>query len=222
MSTLLTEKIQAVLKRLHAQAEIADEPMLAKFGQMSAKDRAALHLDYQQLYGMAREAYLPVGQNFGRLLHILARSSRAKTVVEFGTSFGISTIYLAAALRDNGGGKLITCELEPTKSLQAKAHLREAGLADLVEFRIGDGLEIFKEGVAGTVDLLLLDGAKALYLRILKLIEPSLKPGSLIASDNINDQNLVSDFTEYVRHPGNNYISVDLPLDDGIELSLRV
>ncbi|MCQ4380070.1 class I SAM-dependent methyltransferase, partial [Clostridioides difficile] len=70
----------------------------------------------------------------------LARSGGARSIVEFGTSFGISTLHLAAALRDNGGGRLVTSEFEPSKGVRARANLAAAGLADLVEIREGDAL----------------------------------------------------------------------------------
>jgi predicted O-methyltransferase YrrM len=148
-------------------------------------------------------------------------ATRARTIVEFGTSFGISTIYLASALRDNGGGHLITCELEAAKSQRSQAHLAEVGLSDLVEFRIGDALEVLNQGISSPVDMLLLDGAKPLYFRVLKLIEPFLRQGALITSDNINTRMKVSEFTDYIRQPVNGYISVAVPLEDGIELSMR-
>ena len=188
---------------------------------MPVGEREALQDDYRRFYGLAREAYIPVAEEFGRLLYLMARATRARTIVEFGTSFGISTIYLASALRDNGGGNLITCELEATKSLRAQGHLAEAGLSDLVEFRIGDALEVLTEGITAPVDMLLLDGAKPLYFRVLKLIEPFLRPGALITSDNINTRMKVSEFTDYIRQPVNGYISVAVPLEDGIELSMR-
>ncbi len=216
-----SDKIQSLLKRLHAEADAADGAFVTQFSTMSAAEREALQDDYRRFYGLAREAYIPVGEEFGRLLYLMARATRARTIVEFGTSFGISTIYLASALRDNGGGKLITCELEATKSHRAQAHLAEAGLSDLVEFRIGDALEVLNKGITAPVDLLLLDGAKPLYFRVLKLIEPFLRPGSLITSDNINTRMKVNEFTDYIRQPLNGYISVAVPLEDGIELSMR-
>ncbi|MGG2362426.1 O-methyltransferase, partial [Salmonella enterica] len=76
-----------------------------------------------------------------RLLYMLARAGRTRAIVEFGTSFGISTLHLAAALRDNGGGRLITTEFEPSKAAQARRNLDAAGLADLVEIREGDALQ---------------------------------------------------------------------------------
>ena len=129
-----------------------------------------------------------MGPDLGRLLYLLATSARAKTIVEFGTSFGISTIYLASALRDSGGGKLITSELELSKSQRAQAHLAEVGLGDLVEHRVGDALELLARDLE-TVDFLLLDGAKPLYFRVLKLVEPWLRKGAVIVADNVNTRN---------------------------------
>jgi predicted O-methyltransferase YrrM len=216
-----SNKIQSLLQRLHAEASSADQAFLSKFSTMPVAEREALQDDYRRFYGLAREAYIPVAEEFGRLLYLMAKAIRASTIVEFGTSFGISTIYLASALRDNGGGNLITCELEATKSQRAEAHLAEADLSDLVEFRIGDALEILNEGLTAPVDLLLLDGAKPLYFSVLKLIEPFLRPGALVIADNINTRMKVSEFTDYVRQPVNGYISVAIPLEDGIELSMR-
>jgi predicted O-methyltransferase YrrM len=220
-NTLQSEKVQSLLNRLHAEARTKDSESFAQFEKLSETERAAVHGDYRKHYGLLREAFIPVGPELGRLLYMLAVSTRAKTIVEFGTSFGISTIYLAAALRDNGGGKLITTEMEPTKAERAKKHLAEAGLAELVEFRVGDALELLRE-LPAPVDFLLLDGAKPLYLRVLKLVEPHLRKGAIVAADNINARNNIVDFTGHVREPKNGYVSVDMPLGDGIEISMRV
>jgi predicted O-methyltransferase YrrM len=217
-----SDKIQSLLKRLHAEAEAADQPFMAQFEHLSDAERTAIQSDYRKLYGLAREAFIPVGEEFGRLLYLLARTSKARSIVEFGTSFGLSTIYLAAALRDNGGGKLITYEMEPTKSKRAQHHLAAAGLADLVEFQIGDALELLGRAVPAPVDFLLLDGAKQLYYDVLKLVEPHLQTGAMIAADNVNARSMTNQFTDYIRHMENGYISVDMPIEDGIELSVRL
>jgi predicted O-methyltransferase YrrM len=104
-----SDKIQSLLKRLHAEASAVDEPFFSKFSTIPVAEREALQDDYRRFYGLARGAYIPVAEAFGRLLYLMARATRARTIVEFGTSFGISTIYLASALHDNGGGNLITC-----------------------------------------------------------------------------------------------------------------
>jgi predicted O-methyltransferase YrrM len=220
MITLQSKKVVALLDRLHAEARAKDIESFAKFEKLSEAERAAVHGDYRKHYGLLREAFIPVGPELGRLLYMLATAARAKTIVEFGTSFGISTIYLAAALRDAGGCKVITTEMEPTKTERAKKHLAEAGLADMVEFRVGDALELLRD-LKAPVDFLLLDGAKPLYYRVLKLVEPHLRKGAIVAADNINARNKIEDFTGYIRDPKNGYVTVDMPLGDGIEVSLR-
>jgi predicted O-methyltransferase YrrM len=222
MNNFTSKKIQSLLQRLHAEARAADEPFLAKIEQMPGAERESLMADYRRLYGLARDAFIPIGEDFGRLLYLLTRSAQAKTIVEFGTSFGISTVYLASGLRDNGGGKLITCEMEAAKSRRAQAHLAEAGLSDVVEFRVGDALELLSQGISGPIDVLFLDGAKDLYFQILKLVEPHLRPGALIAADNVNSRTKVNEFTDYIRDPANGYLSVEMPMGDGIEIAARV
>lgn len=123
---------------------------------------------------------------------------------------GISTIYLAAALRDNGGGQLISSEIEPAKAARARANLEATGLADLVEIREGDALDTLKH-VGGEVDLVLLDGAFSLYLPVLKLIEPYLTHGATILGENAFDPS----YLDYVRDPANLYFSQPLPVDEG-------
>ncbi|HEY0194807.1 MAG TPA: class I SAM-dependent methyltransferase [Kofleriaceae bacterium] len=166
------------------------------------------------------DAYLPVSREAGVLLYQLARGRDARTIVEFGTSFGISTIYLAAALRDAGGGRLITSELEPRKSARARANLERAGLADLVEFRAGDALETLRD-LTAPVELLYLDGAKSLYRPVLELVAPRLAPRAVIVADNI-DMAGARSYTDYVRNPDNGYVSSRFVIGEAMELSLRV
>ena len=136
------------------------------------------------MYRTYVDNFLNVSADFGRFLYMCARARKAKRIVEFGTSFGISTIHLACALRDNGGGRLISTELEPTKAQRARENLEDAGLADLVDIRVGDALDTLKEGIDGDVDLVLLDGAFILYLPVLKLLEPHLRGGAFVIGDN--------------------------------------
>ena len=141
----------------------------------------------------------------------------ATGIVEFGTSFGLSTLHLAAALRDNGGGRLITSEFEPAKLARAKANLAEAGLADLVEFREGDALETLATNLPGTIDLVLLDGAKALYSDILDRLESRLRLGAILIADNAD---YCPEYLERVGDLANGYMS--MPFSDEVELSIRL
>jgi len=136
--------------------------------------------------------------------------------VEFGTSFGISTLHLAAAVRDNGGGRVISSEFEPSKVRRAREHITESGLIDLVEIREGDALRTLSQDLPDKIDLVLLDGAKSLYADVLDLLESRLRPGSLVVADNTD---YCLDYVERVRFSGT-YMSV--PFAEDIELSMRL
>ena len=215
--TLLDSPLVSLLDRLLAEAD-ASQPLSA-VADLSADERARImqsKTDYVDFYGRLKDMPLAVSRETGSLLYMLARSVRARTVVEFGTSFGISTLFLAAALRDNGGGRLITTEFEPSKVARARENLVAGGLADLVEIREGDALKTLSADLPETVDLLLLDGAKPLYPEILRLVESRLRPGALIVAD---DADKSPDYLTRVRSPAQGYLSV--PFGDDVELSMR-
>lgn len=221
MTTLTTAPVAPLLDLLFAvdkEAHPASDPEVAAYWNgLTAPERSALmqsRTDYADFYARMKNLPLAVSRETGNLLYMLARSTRASAIVEFGTSFGLSTLCLASALRDNGGGHLITSEFEASKVARARQHLTDGGLADLVEFREGDALETLARDLPASVDLLLLDGAKGLYLDILALVEPHLRPGALIIADNADH---CPPYLEKVRG-GNGYLS--LPFSDEVELSI--
>ena len=158
----------------------------------------------------------PAAVSFTRLL-----AQRSRLIVEFGTSFGISTIHLAAAVETHGVGRVITTEMEPNKVRRSREHLEQAGLLDQVEIREGDALETLKS-LDGPIDLLFLDGWKKLYLPLLRLLEPRLRSGSAIVGDDTQlFPEEMKPYLDYVRNPANGYVSVEIPLGDGMELSIK-
>ena len=220
MTTLTRAPLAPLLNRLFDEAAAASPETSPAVTELAPEERARLmrsKTEYLDLYGRLKDLPLPVSRETGALLYMLARSCRARTIIEFGTSFGISTLHLAAALRDNGGGRLITTEFEPTKVVRARKNLTEGGLMDLVEIREGDALQTLSADIPEMVDLMLLDGAKALYPEILTLVEGRLRPGALVVADNA-DYN--PDYLARVRAPGNGYISV--PFAEDVELSMRI
>ena len=220
MTTLTTAPLAPLLDRLFADAEASESDIDAAFADLSDDEQARMlrsKTDYGELYGRMKNLPLAVSRETGALLYMLARSTRARTIVEFGTSFGISTLHLAAALRDNGGGRLITSEFEPSKAARAKSNLKAGGVIDLVEIREGDALETLSVELPETIDLVLLDGAKSLYPEILSLLESRLKPGALIVADNAD---MSPDYLKRVRAPANGYMSVAFAED--VELSMRI
>jgi len=220
MTTLTTTPLAPLLDRLFDEADAASAETEAAVADLSDDARARLmrsKTDYRDLYGRLKNAPLAISRATGTLLYMLARSSHARTIVEFGTSFGISTLHLAAALKDNGGGYLITSEFEPSKVARARANLTAGGLIDLVEIREGDAMHTLSAGLPDTIDLLLLDGAKALYPEILSLVESRLRLGAFIVADNADDS---PDFLARMRAPASGYMS--MPFGEDVELSMRI
>ncbi|AIO29317.1 O-methyltransferase [Burkholderia cepacia] len=220
MTTLIHDPLASLLARLFDEAEAASPATSPAFADLSRDEQARLmrsKTDYTDLYARLKDYPLPVSRETGTLLYMLARSGGARAIVEFGTSFGISTLHLAAALRDNGGGRLVTSEFEPSKVARARANLTAAGLADLVEIREGDALRTLAADLPDSVDLLLLDGAKGLYPEILALVEPHLGAGAFVVADNAEYS---PDYLAYVRAPENGYLSV--PFGGDVELSMRI
>jgi predicted O-methyltransferase YrrM len=217
-STITSPPVTKLLDALYADA--AHKDPLARKAAMDSDLRGKGEAAFYK--GMGK-AYMAIGPEFGKLLYSLVRSTKAQTVVEFGTSFGVSTIYLAAAIRDNGSGKVITTEFDPEKAAQAKKNLATVGLEEFVEFRIGDALESLS-GFSTEIDLIFLDGAKGLYFGVLKLLEPRLRSGGLVASDN-TDHDGMEAFLEYIHNPDNGYTSsailTDRQQNRGHEISVR-
>jgi len=218
MNTLTTPPLATLLSQLFTDADTTKATLMAKFS--SAELKAIKEQgdgNYREIYAKMKDFHLAISQETGALLYMLARACSARSVVEFGTSFGVSTLHLAAAIRDNGGGKLIGSEFEPSKVAQARENIKAAGLSDLVEIRDGDALETLARDLPETIDLVLLDGAKALYLPVLSLLERRLRTGALIIADNA-DWN--PDYLAKVRSSTGGYLSV--PFAGDVELSMKL
>jgi predicted O-methyltransferase YrrM len=218
-SALTRDPVATVLRNLRAYAavedELAKERVRAREAELGAQVGTG---EKYALYGAAPP--LAVSSQVGDLLYLLTRARRPLTAVEFGTSHGISTIYLAAALRDAGSDSLITSELLPEKAAAAGENLVAAELDDIVELRVGDALQTLRE-LPQPVELLFLDGRNDLYLDVLRLVEPSLARDALVLADlSLDDPDLVP-YLNYVRAEGSGYASLTVPFGAGLEVSLR-
>jgi len=216
---LQSEAVRRVLECLRRQGEVEDPPAKARvrahereLGQrVYGRERAAL-------YGSA--ASLAITPEVGELLYVLALARRPRTIVEFGASLGFSTIHLAAAARDLGDARVITTELEPEKAEVARRNLAEAGLDDLVDLREGDALETLRD--LDTVDLLFLDGWNNLYVSVLAMLEPVLSSGALVVADLSAGDEEQNSYCERMHAPASGYASVEVPLDAGVVVSVRL
>lgn len=168
-----------------------------------------------------KRAAMAVPPSTGQLLYLAARTIGARSVVEFGTSFGMSAIYLASAVKDNGGGTVIGTEIELDKAKAARMNLDRCGLAGLVDIRVGDALGTLAADVP-TLDLVFLDGWKDLYLPVLKLLEPRLRDRALVLADNLHTfPGELRSYLDYVTQPGGQYVTSVLPIDEGVAYSVR-
>ncbi|WP_165226752.1 O-methyltransferase [Aquisphaera insulae] len=217
-TTLETEPVRSLLERLFREADERDPGIFAVVGQL---EKGGASREDPKVAALLSEAYMPVSPASGRLLYQLIRARPARLVVEFGLSFGLSTIYLAAAVKDSGVGRVITTELDPSKIRRASENLRIAGLLDHVEIREGDARQTLAP-IDEDIDVLLLDGWKYLYLPVLKLLEPKLPPSSFVVADDIDLQvEALRPYIDYIRDPANGYTTVHIPIDDGLEVSQR-
>lgn len=219
-NTLMSSPLSSVLDGLFAEADASIAGIRQEMAKLPPEERAAMmasKTEYRVFYERAKDFPLAVSRETGTLLYMLARSTGARNIVEFGTSFGVSTLHLAAALRDNGGGRLVTSEFESSKVARARANFSAAGVADLVDLREGDALETLAKGLPPAIDLVLLDGAKGLYPAILELVEPHLRAGAFIVADNADWS---PEYLARVRSPAQGYLSV--PFAEDVELSMRL
>ena len=163
---------------------------------------------------------MPISRAQGEFLYVVARTIGAQRAVEFGTSFGISTIYLASAIRDNGGDSVIGTELEPSKHRQAEANVKAARLEDVTDIRLGDALQTLRE-VPEPLDLVLIDGWKELYLPVLDLLKPRLRPGAVVLADNIfTFRKTLRPYVEHMQSGEHGFESTTLPFSSGFEYSV--
>ncbi|MFD4476700.1 O-methyltransferase [Streptomyces sp. NPDC058471] len=216
-NTLEDPRVASALDRMFRAAE-QDEATSRRL--RAAWPQGSAPLGPQAQADAKAEVYMPISAQGGRLLYNLIRATRPATVVEFGTSFGISTLHLAAAVRDNGAGRVISTELSAAKAAAARRTFTETGLDDLITVLEGDARDTLA-ALADPADFVLLDGWKDLCLPVLQLLEPRLAPGTLVVADDVDLEDLAP-YLDYVRAPRNGYQSVTFPVEDGMEISCRL
>lgn len=217
-------RVASVLQRLHAEADKQNPGLL--FHSITKIPRLLLRMpvDYKDddIRGYYADKYIALEREQAAFCYLTAKALRARHVVEFGSSFGISTIWLAAAVRDNGGGTVIGTELLPEKAERARANVEEAGLSDVVEIRVGDARETLVN-LDADVDLLLNDGFPMLALDILEQVAPRMREGGVVITDNVGTcPGNYLEYLEYLRRPGSQFASMTLPFKSGTEYSVRL
>jgi predicted O-methyltransferase YrrM len=222
MTTLINDPaLKALLDRLHARSD-AEAPGLGAYFSKRLADGSLSSLDIDQpAERFLGDKLVALDRDKALFCHLLCRSLRAKRVVEAGTSFGVSTLYLAAAVRHEGG-VVIATEHEPKKAAAAQAHFDEAGLSPHIDLRIGDLRQTLKV-IEGPVDFALIDIWTPMARPALELIAPHLRKGAIVVSDNTTTfREAYADYLAFIADPNNGLASLTLPFAGGLEFTVRV
>ncbi len=220
-NTLTDPKLRTLLAELHARSE-AQEPLTGEYFRTRPREgRAAYpHMDAGDHAHFA-DKLVALERDKAEFCYVLCRAMRAQRIIEVGTSFGVSTLYLAAAVRDNGGGLVIGTENEPQKVKAARANFAAAGLADLIELREGDVRETLKDVVA-PVDFVLFDIWADAVRPALDLVLPHLRAGSVLCADNTAGRPLgYKAFFDAVDDPSHRFHAITLPFKGGFEMVVK-
>jgi predicted O-methyltransferase YrrM len=226
MDLLNDPRLEALLDRLHAESTGQNEAVISHFmtkAREGTLDWSGFDADTHRFMS---DKFIALDREKAELCYQLCRALRAKRVVEAGTSFGVSTLYLAAAVRDNvhsdgGAGLVIGTEHEPQKAKIARAHFAAAGLAGLIELREGDLRQTLKD-VGGPVDFMLIDIWTPMARPALELVAPALRPGAIVVCDNTTQfRDAYREYFEFVNDPKNGLRTVTLPFEGGLELTVR-
>ena len=224
MLALDDSKLERLLIELHARsdaqiAEIANfRTQRAGRMQLSAASAEA------ELKAFRRDKLVALDRDKAQFCYLLCRANNARLIVEAGTSYGVSTLYLAAAVRDNvrfGGsdGLVIGTEYEPEKASAARAHFARAGLSEFIDLREGDLRETLRQ-IDGPVDFMLVDIWIPMARPALELVAPHLRPGAIVVCDNTaQERDAYADYFAYLK--SNGFSTMTLPFAGGLEMSVR-
>ena len=226
MALRLDPRVGALLDRLHAQSESQGGSLATFFADRAREGSLDWSRFDERTDRFLSDKLVALDREKAELCHQLCRALRARRVVEAGTSFGVSTLYLAAAVRENvredgGQGVVIGTEQEPEKAKAARANFAEAGLSDWIDLREGD-LRKTLEDVGGPVDFALIDIWTPMARPALERIAPHLRPGAIVIADNtVQFRDAYRDYFDFVRDPANRLATLTLPFEGGLELSVR-
>ena len=214
--------LQSLIDELHAQSSAQEAATQAYFVERAQQGNLSWDgLDPEAHRFMADKlvALEPIKAQF---CHMLCRALRAKRVVEVGTSYGVSTLYLADAVRANGGGVVIATEYEPAKIARARQHFAAARLGDFIELREGDVRETLTH-IEGPVDFVLMDIWTEMARPALELIAPHLRTGAMVVADNTAQfRRAYRHFFEFVADPANGLRTLTLPFEGGLEMIVKI
>jgi predicted O-methyltransferase YrrM len=200
----------------------AVDQVFAEYERRNIDERTKAASLGSKLFEHRDEFLLPVGREVGWFLHSLILAKRPARVLELGTSYGYSTLFLADAVTQVGGS-LITMESADYKQAAARTMIEKAGIAAVVDFRLGDAVALINAD-AGPFDLVLLDIWKDFYVPCLHAFYPKLADEGIIAADNMIEPAVVRNDVRKYRAAVSALSDMQttlLPIGSGIELSVK-
>ena len=221
MTVLGNQALQDFLDALHAKS---DEQAALIQAFEAKRDSSELSPSAEEIRAFRSDKLVALDRDKAEFCYQLCRAKKASKIIEVGTSYGVSTIYLAAAVRDNvraggGNGVVIGTEYEPDKAAAARAHFGQAGLSQFIDLREGDLRQTLKQ-IEGPVDFMLMDIWIAMARPALELVTPHLRSGAIVISDNTAQYR--SEYADYFAFlEANRFRTMTLPFDGGLELSVR-
>jgi predicted O-methyltransferase YrrM len=230
---LFGSPIDELLERLYAQNAAQDDALAGYFTARAAEGSLDWNQFDERTNEFLKDKLIALDRAKAEFCYHVCRALRAQRVVEAGTSFGVSTLFLAAAVRDNlptgaqtpldGSGRplVIGTEREPEKARIARGHFAEAGLSDLIELREGDLRETLVD-VQGPVDFMLIDIWTPIARPALAQIAPHLREGAVVICDNtLQFRDAYGEYFEFVDDPRNGLRTMTLPFEGGLEFTVR-
>ena len=214
--------IDTLLDRLYAKHEAQNDAMASYFTERAAEGSLDWNRFDERTNEFLKDKLVALERPKAEFCYQVCRAIGARRVVEAGTSYGVSTLFLAAAVRDNGGGMVIATENESSKAAIARRHFEEAGLATLIDLREGD-LRQTLDDVGGPIDFMLVDIWTPMARPALGRIAPRLRPGAVVICDNTRQfRDAYRDYFEFIHDPRNGFCTMTLPFDGGLEFTVRV
>jgi len=219
--SLLDPNLQALIDRLQAKSVAQEAETGAWFAERGKRGELSWDGFDDKSHRYMADKLVALEPDKAEFCHLVCRSLGARRIVECGTSYGVSTLYLAAAVRANGGGTVIATEYEPAKAAAARATFAEAGLAEFIDLREGDLRETLKV-IEGPVDFVLMDIWTEMARPALELIHPHLRPGAVVVADNTERvRQPYRHFFEFVNDPANGLSTMTLPFAGGLEFTVK-
>ncbi len=227
----LGSPIDGLLDRLYARNDAQSDALTTYFTTRAAEGSLDWNQFDERTNEFLRDKLIALDRDKAEFCYHVCRALQARRVVEAGTSFGVSTLFLAAAVRDNrrqeGQGLnehsciVIATESEPQKANISRGHFAEAGLADLIDLREGDLRETLVD-IEGPIDFMLIDIWTPMARPALALIAPHLREGAVIICDNtVQFRDAYEDYFAFVQDPRNRLRTMTLPFEGGLEFTVR-